>query len=107
MLSHQQIEIKKQQVKLVIDSFLKYKDITIDELSKIIGVSSSSIQRYLNDVEYIELIYGTEAKTILEKVSEKLKKNKNDGLSKGGINSTTNNVPIRDENGKFTGNKKR
>ena len=40
-------------------------------------------------------------------ISLKLNQNKKNGLSRGGIISTTNNVPIRDENGKFTGNKKR
>ena len=39
---------------------------------------------------------------ILIQISEKLKNSKKKGLSIGGIHSTTNNEPIRDENGKFT-----
>ena len=107
MLSEDQIEEKRKRVKFVVDSFLSYNDISISQLSKIINVSSSTIQRDLNDVEYIHDIYKENTKDILTKISEKLKNSKKKGLSRGGINSTANNEPIRDENGKFTGNKKR
>ena len=107
MLSEAQIEEKRKRVKFVVDSFLSYNDISISQLSKIINVSSSTIQRDLNDIEYIHDIYEEKAKEILIKISDKLKNSKKKGLSRGGINSTTNNKPIRDENGKFTGNKKR
>ena len=107
MLSEDQIEEKRKRVKFVVDSFLSYNDISISQLSKIINVSSSTIQRDLNDVEYIRNIYGARAKNILIKISEKLKNSKKKGLSIGGIHSTTNNEPIRDENGKFTGNRKK
>lgn len=107
MLSEAQIQQKKERIKFVVDSFLSYDNISINQLSRIIKVPSSTIQRDLNDLEYIEMIYGGEAKDKFKKISEILKQNKAHGLSKGGINSTTNNEPIRDENGKFTGNKKR
>lgn len=102
----QQIE-KKNRIKFAVDSFLEYENISINQLSRIINIPSSTIQRDLNDVESIIEIYDSKAKKVLEQISDKLKKNKVDGLSRGGITSTTNNVPIRDENGKFTGNKKR
>lgn len=107
MLSEEQIEKKKERIKKVVDTFLQYENISINELSQIINVSSSTIQRDLNDVEYISEVYGTQTAEILRIVRRKLSINKNNGLSRGGIASTTNNEPIRDENGKFTGNKRR
>ena len=107
MISHEQHIEKIERVKKVIDTFLSYEEISINELSKILDMKPSTVQRDLNNIEYITLIYGTEAKEILSKISNKLKKNKNLGLIKGGTNSTKNNEPLRDENGKFIGNKKR
>lgn len=106
MLSEQQYEKKLERIRLVVDSFLS-NNVSITELATFINISKSTIQRDLNDIEYIREIYGGEAKDILKRISDKLKKNKENGLSRGGINSTTNNEPIRDANGKFTGNKKR
>lgn len=106
MLGESQHEKKVQRIKLVIDSFL-LNNVSINELSSIINIPKSTIQRDLNDVEYIKEIYGIEALEKMKQISNKLKTNKENGLSKGGINSTINNEPIRDENGKFTGNKKR
>lgn len=107
MISDAQHLQKLGRVKKVVDTFLSYEDISINQLSEIIHVSPSTIQRDLNDLEYIRMIYADEAKEKFKQISERLKKNRKNGLSRGGINSTTNNVPIRDENGKFAGNKKR
>ena len=107
MLSDEQINKKTERIKKVVDAFLSYENISINQLSKIIGIPSSTIQRDLNEVEYITAIYTDRSKEVLTIISEKLKENKKFGLSRGGIISTTNNMPIRDENGKFTGNKKR
>ena len=107
MLSRAQILEKEERIRRVVDTFLSYDQISINELSSILKISSSTIQRDLNDVEYISSIYGANAKDKLAQISKRLKQNKIVGVSIGGINSTKNNVPIRDENGKFTGNKKR
>ena len=107
MISHAQHVEKLERVKKVIDTFLSYEDISINELSKITKISSSTIQRDLNDLDYIRMVYGGRSKEVFEKISERLKKNRKNGLSRGGTISTTNNIPTRDENGKFTGNKKR
>ena len=107
MISHAQHVEKLERVKKVIDTFLSFEEISITELSKLTKISSSTIQRDLNDLDYIEKVYGNSSKEVFEKISERLKKNKENGLSRGGVTSTTNNIPIRDENGKFTGNKKR
>ena len=107
MLSEEQHMHKLKRIKFVVNSFLEQENISIKELSNNIGISSSTIQRDLNDIDFITLIYGEKSKEILIKINNKLKKNKINGLSRGGINSTINNEPIRDEDGKFIGNKKR
>ena len=107
MLSEAQILEKEERVKRVVNKFLENEQITINELSKQLNIPFSTIQRDLNNVEYISSIYGESAKEILLKINNKLKSNKSNGLIRGGINSANNNEPIRDENGKFIGNKKR
>ena len=106
MLSKSQQIEKEENIKKVVEAFLS-SDVSINELSKMINISSSTIQRYLNDVDYITMIFGSSAKEKLMLINAKLKANKQKGHSKGGIISTTNNEPIRDENGKFTGNRKK
>ena len=107
MLSEEQYLHKQERIRFVVDSFLEQENLSINELSKNIGISSSTIQRNLNNIDLINIIYGERAKEILIKISRRLKNNKINGLSRGGINSTINNEPIRDANGKFIGNKKR
>ena len=107
MLSEAQRIEKENRIKKVVDTFLSYKQISINELSRILKISSSTIQRDLNDVDFITTVYGSMAKSKLEEINKRLKQNKDIGHSTGGINSTKNNMPIRDDNGKFTGNKKR
>lgn len=107
MLSEKQRLEKLERIKLEVDTFLSYDNICINELSTLIHKPSSTIQRDLNDVGFITEIYGDKAKEILKSISQKLKQNKANGLRTGGINSTTNNEPIRDDNGKFVGNRKR
>ena len=91
MLSESQIIEKKDRIKTVVDNFLSYDQISINELAQLIKVPSSTIQRDLNNIEYITLIYGTQSKEILLRISNKLKENKNFGVIKGGTNSTKNN----------------
>jgi predicted DNA-binding transcriptional regulator YafY len=67
MISDAQHLQKLERVKKVIDTFLSYEDISINQLSEIIHVSSSTIQRDLNDIEYIHDIYEDRAKDILIK----------------------------------------
>lgn len=97
----QQKEIDKK-VSLVVKEFLKTND-TISNIATKLSISSSSVQRYLNSERIVEL-FGPEVKALIE---TKLAKNKQEGLSKGGIISTSMNEPIRDSEGHFIGNKKR
>lgn len=107
MLSEEQIEKKKKRIELVVDAFLSSNDLSIDELSKKLNIPKSTIQRDLNDLEYIKMVYSGNSLQILKQISDKLKQNKKEGLSKGGVNSTNLNQPIRNNDGKFIGNKKR
>ena len=102
-----QFERKRNRIKRVVDEFLSYENITIDQLSTILEIPPSTIQRDLNDFKYIQMIYGHKAKEKLIQISTKLKQNKEQGLIRGGIISTTNNEAVRDENGKFIGNRKK
>ena len=101
MLSKNQEEIINK-IKIVVDNFLRDKK-TISEIEKETGISSSSIQRYLNDEENIREIYGIDADFIIEEIQRRLKQNKEKGLSKGGINFAKNNISTKDELGHFTG----
>ena len=106
MLSDDQISIRKENVKKVVVTFLK-GNYTISEVAKITGLTSSSIQRYLNNVEYICECFPSNAKEIITKIKDKLSRNKKEGLSRGGINYSKNNECTKDELGHFTGSKRK
>ena len=106
MLSEEQQVYKKYKIKIVVDRFLKGKN-TINEISKETGISSSTVQRYLNNELMIREIYGKDAEFIIEEIERRLQENKIEGLSRGGQNFIKNNIPIKDVNGHFTGSKKR
>ena len=99
MLSDRQYKEKIKKILLVAKTFLE-NPVSNIELSKITGISSSSVQRYLNDPEIINLL-GQET---FDRIQELLKYNRLTARQEGGIISTTNNKPLRDSNGKFTGN---
>jgi len=104
MLSEEQKKIKLKKILFTVQSFLQSDCRSLEELSKEIGVSSSSIQRYLGEKQIIEEYFGTE---IYEMIRERLTINKEEGLSKGGINFANYNVSTKDKSGKFTGSKRR
>lgn len=100
MISFAQHVEKLERVKKVVDTFLAYDNMSINKLSKMLKISSSTVQRDLNDVEYIMMIYRDKAKEKLQKISEILKQNNTR------IKNDTNEF-TGDENGKITSNKKR
>ena len=71
----------------------------IKDIADIMGYSSSSIQRFLND-PLVATIYGNEIKEI---VSKRLKENIEKGKSKGGTKSAKNYQYVKSTNGKFNG----
>ena len=83
-------------------TFLEFP-LSMEEIAAITGIPSSSVQRYLNDKRIIELF----DKNVYDTIQALLKKNRLESRKKGGIISTTNNVPVRDDDGKFSGNKRR
>ena len=99
MLSDMQYKEKEKRILLVAKAFLE-NPVSNIELSEITGISPSSVQRYLNDPKIITLL-GQEA---FDKIQELLKNNTLAARVKGGIISTTNNMPLRDSIGKFSGN---
>lgn len=106
MLSESQRLEKLEKIKRCVEIYLQ-GDKTILDVSKETGYTTSSIQRYLNDSEYIMELYPIEYKSIILKIKSKLLKNKIDAKSKGGISFAENNVALKDEYGHFTGSRKK
>lgn len=71
----------------------------IQQIANELGLSTSCIQRYLND-PIIEEELGEDVK---QEIKEKLEKNLNRGKKKGGEEYSNNNVAAKGEDGKFIG----
>ena len=101
------IEISKKDKK-VLDTTIAFQITdyrgTNKEISEITGISKSSVQRYLNDKETMEKLFS---KDLYNKIQESLKENIRQARSIGGINSTKNNIYLKDEKGKFIGIKQK
>lgn len=93
---------KEKKICITVKAFLEHPNFTNEELAKLTGFSSSSIQRYLND-PVIKELFNEET---FSKIKELLSNNIKDARRKGGINSFQNNEPIKDSNGLFIGSKK-
>lgn len=79
---------------------LKYFDShggTIDEIASALGMSSSTVQRYLNDIKDSEK---------LKLIKDYLSNNKRDGNKKGGLTSQNLYGYKKDSDGRFSGHKK-
>lgn len=97
----QQREIE-QKILMVVRDFCTNGG-SIEDVSSRTGISSSSVQRYLNHQKIITLL----GQVVYDNVQAQLQINKQNGLSKGGINSTSNYEAVRDSEGHFIGNVKR
>ena len=106
MLSDEQYQEKLEKVKKVVEIFLRDKK-KIREISEETGISKSAIQRYLNDDEFINLIYGEKANFIKEEICRRLEENYKEGIKLGGINFAQNNESLKDELGHFIGSRKK
>ena len=106
MLSEAQARIKKENIAKVVRVFIS-TDYTIDEVAEQTKISSSSVQRYLNDEASIREIFGLDADYIIPIIKNGLKKNKQDGLVRGGTNSSQRNVALKDELGHFKGSRRK
>ena len=74
---------------------------TISQISKYTNLSTSTIQRYLND-KYVVDRYGVRTATAIK---HKLANDKHNGNILGGINYSKFNEPTRNNLGLFTGSK--
>lgn len=90
---------KQEKINIVLNNY--YKVSNIRELSELVNISTSSIQRYLKEAKD----YVSESE--YQRIKLWLQNAKSEGLSRGGINSQLNNGYTKDEEGKFNGNKRR
>ena len=93
-----------------IDLAKELKEKGIETSSSTVGRDlSTNLERYYlflnskNDKAYLD----EEQQRIIDFIKEKRKCNKYEGKIRGGVNSSTNNEIIRDENNHFKGSKKR
>lgn len=93
---------KDKKICIVVKNFLENPKLTNDELAKLTGISSSSIQRYLNDPS-IEKLFDT---SVLDNIRQLLDQRTIEGRRKGGINYFKNNESIKNEKGQFIVSKK-
>ena len=93
---------KEKKICITVKTFLEHPNFTNEELAKLTGFSSSSVQRYLNDPIIKELF----SEETFNKIKELLSNNIKDARRKGGINSFQNNEPVKESNVYFNGNKK-
>lgn len=103
-MNYKQQEEKEIKIHKVIEVYKKYKNEikNLKQLSNITSIPTSTLQRYLNNdiSKYI-------SKEEYLEIQKWLQTAKQEGLSRGGINSQLNNEYTKDEIGRFNGNKKR
>lgn len=100
MTSEEQKREINKKILLVTEEFLCVGG-TIEDISNKTGISSSSVQRYLNDKRIIDLL----GQDVYEEIQNKLKNNKYNGEQLGGEMFANNNISLKDSTGKFTGSR--
>lgn len=102
MRSKKQEEEMKVKILFLSKLFLEsnYSDI---ELSNITGISSSSVGRYLTS-DLAKEVLGSD---IYNEISKKRQENLYNAKIKGGQNFIKQNVPFKDNEGKFIGSYKK
>ncbi|MDD3187800.1 MAG: helix-turn-helix domain containing protein [Bacilli bacterium] len=99
MTSKEQSEEIVKKIVLVVLYFLETKA-SIKEISESLGISASSVQRYLSDKRIIK-IFDQET---YEGIKLMLSLNQQLGRHSGGVTSSLNNIPVKDASGKYIGN---
>ena len=116
MLSEKQKNQKLKNVRVCVEAFLGEKNEngffdsnnkTIYDIESEIKIPHASIQRYLHDYNYIKEIYPDDYILRIAIIESRLDTNKIEGKKRGGVNFSINNEATKDENGQFTGSKKR
>ena len=90
------IDSKKKKT---LEYFLEHPTATINEISAAVNIPKSSVQRYLSDHIYMNVVIPSTGKT----VSEQLKINKMAGNQKGGRTTFLTYSVQKDASGKFIG----
>lgn len=103
MLSEAQRIEKERNILTVVNMFIQ-TDKTIEEISELTNISSSSVQRYLNEKEYILDLLDEETYLYIQ---AKLKQHKEIGNSTGGKKSQENNYSVRNITGQFVTNRRK
>lgn len=93
---------KEKKICIVVKAFLENPNYTNEELSALTGISSSSVQRYLNN-PIIKELFNEET---FNKIRELIDSNIVNARKKGGINYFKNNEAKKDDEGKFVGSEK-
>lgn len=117
-----QSEEKRKKIKKVYDYFNSHGG-NIKEISKELNIPESSVQRYINSVEFLEFAKTqaiedkiNEPKTLEPKkgavitediIKQYLQDMKNEGLKKGGTNTQEKYGFEKDDEGKFQGSRKK
>ena len=107
MLSEAQERKKHMNILIVVKYFLENNGPSIEEVSQATDIPSSSVQRYLNDPLVTQLCQELGFSDPHKEIQTLLQRNKENGLKKGGTNYAMNNVPTKDELGKFKGSRKK
>lgn len=93
---------KNKKVLICVKLFLENDDFTISDISHQTGIPKSSVQRYLSS----EDVKNITTSQVANYITNRLKKQRKEASSLGGINSKKNNIFVKDSNGKFMGSVK-
>lgn len=96
-------DIKKEKAHKILEVAICFLEThgSIEEVSKETGISTSSVQRYLNDSSIIKLL-GSE---IYDEIQSILKQKRQERAEYAGFVSSEQNDYLKDENGKFIGSR--
>lgn len=90
---------REEKIKLVTTTFLDHPTMTINEISDLTSISSSSVQRYLNINEIKAIVIPNLGVTI----EEQLRKNMIAGRSRGGKTTFVKYDAMKDDSGRYIG----
>lgn len=108
MLSEKQEQERNLKMLRVASIFLKY-NLSDKEIEKQTKIPSSTVGRYLTDPRLIPLLadIGYDGQETFKFIQQKRKENLYLAKQKGGQKFADNNIANKDEQGKFTGSRKK
>lgn len=106
MKERNQTKQRIENIHKVFDFFKQYKG-NIPEISKALGIPKSTIQRYVNSIEFEELFRLAYPNESPDAIKEHFRKMKEQGNQQGGINTQEKYGFEKDAEGKFQGSRKK